>query len=79
MPSRLPVGVGDLDFGDLEAAPRLGGRIFERTRAGEESEWGRITAWQPPDAFTYRWHISTPPEEATEVEVRFTGQDDDRR
>jgi Activator of Hsp90 ATPase homolog 1-like protein len=64
--------------GERDAAvviePRSGGRIFERTRSGEEFEWGRITDWQPPDAFTYRWHISTPPEQATEVEVRFTDQ-----
>jgi hypothetical protein len=55
--------------------PRLGGRIFERTRSGKEFVWGRITGWQRPHAFTYRWHISSPPEQATEVEVRFTGQD----
>jgi hypothetical protein len=65
--------------GERDAAvviePRLGGRIFERTRSGEEFVWGRITGWQRPHAFTYRWHISTPPEQATEVEVRFTGQD----
>ena len=65
--------------GERDAAvviePRLGGRIFERTRSGEEFVWGRITGWQRPHAFTYRWHIGSPPAQATEVEVRFTGQD----
>ena len=65
--------------GERDAAvviePRLGGRIFERTRSGEEFVWGHITGWQPPHAFTYRWHIGTPPEQATEVEVRFACQD----
>jgi Activator of Hsp90 ATPase homolog 1-like protein len=54
--------------------PRVGGRIFERMPSGEELDWGWITSWQRPLGFVYRWHISTPPEQATEVEVRFTEQ-----
>ena len=27
---------------------RPGGRIFERTPAGREVEWGEITVWDPP-------------------------------
>jgi hypothetical protein len=27
---------------------RSGGRIFERTPAGQEIEWGEITVWEPP-------------------------------
>ena len=41
-----------------------------------DAMYSRVTGWEPPHAFTYRWHISTPPEQATEVEIRFTGQDD---
>ena len=28
--------------------PRVSGRIFERTRAGEEHSWGSVLVWQPP-------------------------------
>lgn len=51
--------------------PRAGGRIYERTAAGEEIDWGRVTAWEPPERIAYRWHIRRTPAEATDVEVRF--------
>lgn len=28
--------------------PFVGGRIYERTSAGAEHNWGEITAWDPP-------------------------------
>jgi uncharacterized protein YndB with AHSA1/START domain len=51
--------------------PRLGGRIFERTRDGREIDWGVITAWEPPHRLGYRWHIRRSPAEATDVDIRF--------
>ena len=51
--------------------PRPGGRIFERTANGEELHWGWVIAWERPTRFGYRWHITSPREEATEVQVRF--------
>jgi uncharacterized protein YndB with AHSA1/START domain len=53
--------------------PRVGGRIFERTPAGQEIEWGEVTAWEPPYRLAYRWHIATAAEDATDVEIRFRG------
>ena len=52
--------------------PEVGGRLFERKANGEELHWGSVTIWERPERFGYRWHITSPPEEATEVEVRFT-------
>ena len=51
--------------------PRVGGRIFERTRDGRESDWGEIVVWEPPRRFVYRWFLRRTSAEATEVEIRF--------
>jgi hypothetical protein len=49
----------------------VGGRIFERTSAGAEHEWGRITVWDPPARLSYTWHLRADLAEATEVDIRF--------
>jgi uncharacterized protein YndB with AHSA1/START domain len=51
--------------------PRAGGRIFERTRDGEEIEWGEVVEWDPPRRLRYLWHIATDPAHATDVEIVF--------
>ena len=51
--------------------PRRGGRIFERTAAGIEHEWGEVTLWEPPSRFVYLWHLRRDRADATEVEIRF--------
>jgi hypothetical protein len=51
--------------------PRIGGRIYERTRSGEEHEWGEVTAWEPPARLGYLWHLRRDRDQATEVEIRF--------
>jgi uncharacterized protein YndB with AHSA1/START domain len=50
---------------------RLGGRIFERTAGGHESDWGEITAWDPPARLAYVWHIGADRTDATDVEIAF--------
>lgn len=64
--------------------PFDGGRLFSRTPEGEESDWGRVLAWEPPARVLFAW-LLTPeweyepdPARASEVEVRFTGLDRDR-
>ena len=37
--------------------PRPGGRIYERTPAGEEHDWGEVLAWEPPRRLAYLWHL----------------------
>jgi uncharacterized protein YndB with AHSA1/START domain len=49
----------------------LGGRIYERTSAGERLEWGEITVWEPPRRLSYMWHIGRERSTATEVEITF--------
>jgi Activator of Hsp90 ATPase homolog 1-like protein len=50
---------------------RVGGRIYERTAAGAEHEWGEVTIWEPPRRLGYLWHIATDRADATEVEIKF--------
>jgi len=51
--------------------PRAGGRIFERTVAGAEHEWGEVTIWEPPTRLGYLWHLRRDRSDATEVEIQF--------
>lgn len=51
------------------------GTIVERTVDGEERSWGTVVAWEPPARVVFSWHPGRPAEEATEVEVRFIGDD----
>jgi uncharacterized protein YndB with AHSA1/START domain len=51
--------------------PRPGGRIFERTRAGDEHDWGEVLDWEPPRRLRYLWHLRFDREDATEVEISF--------
>ena len=51
---------------------RRGGRIYERAGDGTEHDWGRVTAWEPPQRIAYTWHLFFDPAEATDVEVTFT-------
>jgi hypothetical protein len=58
--------------------PRLGGRIFERTRDGGEIDWGEITGWDPPRLLAYTWHLRRDRADATDVVIRFVATDDGR-
>ncbi len=58
--------------------PGLGGRLFERTSAGVEHDWGRVVAWEPPDRFGYTWHIRRDAADATDVNITFTSIEPDR-
>ena len=51
--------------------PRPGGRIYERTPAGEEHDWGEILEWDPPRRLAYRWHLRQDRDDATRVEISF--------
>jgi len=56
--------------------PRPGGRIYERTPAGVEHDWGEVLAWEPPGRLAYLWHIYGHSEDATEVDIRFAASGD---
>jgi hypothetical protein len=49
----------------------VGGRIYERTAAGVEHDWGVVTVWDPPLRLAYLWHLGRDRNEATDVDIRF--------
>jgi uncharacterized protein YndB with AHSA1/START domain len=56
--------------------PGVGGRLFERTRAGEEIAWGEVTLWEPPHRLCYLWHLRADRADATDVEIAFLPRPD---
>jgi hypothetical protein len=56
--------------------PFVGGRVYERTAAGEEIDWGEILTWEPPGRLAYLWHIRADRADATEVEITFAPEDE---
>ncbi len=64
---------------DVVIELRLGGRIFERTPAGDEHDWGEVTTWEPPRAFGYLWHLAQDRSDATDVEVHFEADGEQTR
>jgi uncharacterized protein YndB with AHSA1/START domain len=60
----------------VEFEPRVGGRIFERTPAGIEHDWGEVVAWEPPTRLAYLWHLRSDRADATDVEVTFAAEGD---
>lgn len=54
---------------------RRGGRIFERTSAGVEHDWGEVTTWEPPHRLVYLWHLRRDRADATEVQICFLAVD----
>ena len=51
------------------------GRIVERTVDGAEQVWGTVLTWEPPDRLVVSWHPGRPATQATEVEIRFLGDE----
>jgi len=54
--SRYSVAEDEPDKCAIE--PWAGGRIFERTRSGDEREWGGVIVWDPPHRVEFTWHPS---------------------
>ena len=58
--------------------PRVDGRWFERDAAGNETQWGKVLAWEPPGRLLLGWQINSQwtydPSLLTEVELTFTAQ-----
>lgn len=53
------------------------GRLVER-HEGRTECWGEVRRWDPPHGFALTWHPGRGAEEATEVEVSFTEEEEGR-
>ncbi|TPN43336.1 SRPBCC family protein [Mesorhizobium sp. B1-1-7] len=64
--------------------PRVGGHVYDRGVDGSECHWARVLAYEPPNRVLLswdinpQWQIETDPERASEWEVRFTAETDNR-
>lgn len=73
-----------VDIAESVFEPRAGGRVYDRGVDGSECHWGRVLAYEPPTriVFTWdispRWQIETDLARASEVEVRFVAEGDQR-
>src|SRR3984957_967680 len=63
---------------------RVGGYLYDRGVDGSECRWARILAYEPPTRLVIswdispRWEIETDLEKASEVEVRFVSEGEQR-
>ena len=68
-------GIGVQPFIDVVMEPHPGGRWFERSADGVETDWGRVLAWEPPGRLLLAWHLNASfafdPDVFTEVEIAF--------
>lgn len=71
--------VGGDDAESCEIEPWVGGRVLERTRSGQEHEWGSVTAWDPPGRLEFTWHPGAAPDSGQSVEVEFEVEADGTR
>jgi uncharacterized protein YndB with AHSA1/START domain len=67
-------GPGELE--EVVVEPREGGRCYNREVGGNEVEWGKVIAWEPPARIVLGWQLDAQwtydPDFVTEVEVTFT-------
>ena len=67
--------VGSNPYTEIIIEPREGGRWFERDSDGNETEWGKVLIWSPPERLVLAWQIDAEykynPNLITEVELSF--------
>jgi uncharacterized protein YndB with AHSA1/START domain len=75
----LPVPIAETVF-----EPRVGGHVYDVGIDGSQCKWARVLAYEPPSRVVFSWDIGptwqleADPEKASEVEVRFIAESDDR-
>ncbi|HEX6354015.1 SRPBCC family protein [Actinophytocola sp.] len=76
--------IGAADLADAVIEPRVGGRWYERGTDGTECDWGRVLTYDAPERIVLSWHLQgdwsyhPDPTKASEIEVLFIAETDDR-
>jgi hypothetical protein len=72
-----PVDGNDSEFCAIE--PWVGGKVFERTRSGEEHDLGTVTVWEPPGRIEFTWHPGERRDDGQTVTVDFDAEQNGTR
>jgi uncharacterized protein YndB with AHSA1/START domain len=67
--------VGGKDAARAVFEARAGGRIYEVSATGAESDWGEVVVCEPPGRLVFTWHPAGNASNPTEIEVRFVATD----
>ena len=67
------------EFGALCDRAGLGGKVFERTRSGQELDWGSVGAWEQPRRLEFTWQPGTTPDVNQTMTVDFRPERDGTR
>ncbi len=62
-----------------EMEPWVGGRVFERSRSGEERDWGSVIGWNPPNRVEFTFNPRRPLDDRQTVSVEFAVEADGTR
>ena len=62
---------GSVSFVD----PGVGARIVESKEGADDSVWGTVTRWEPPELVAFTWHPGLAPTAASRVVVTFVETD----
>lgn len=75
-PTNMTIGKPPMKMAVLE--PRLGGRWYELSEDGSQTDVGRVLVWEPPHRFAISWDLNSSWKPDTtvssEVEVRFIAE-----
>lgn len=66
--------VGGVDAFSCHIEGRVGGRIYEVMKDGQESTWGTLLAWEPPQRLRFTFHPGRAADSAQTVEVVFQAE-----
>jgi uncharacterized protein YndB with AHSA1/START domain len=62
-----------VNLADVVIEPRVGGRVYEISKNGDEFTWGAVKAIQDGTAITMVWTLGIRAPDPTELDVRFSG------
>jgi uncharacterized protein YndB with AHSA1/START domain len=74
----------DAPLATMVFEPRVGGHVYDVGTDGTECRSARVLAYEPPTRVVFSWDINlqwkleTDPDRTSEVEIRFTREDDSR-